>query len=92
MLNVYSSLASPSAPASALGETPGKLALSQGLVTALSLARVAGAAGGAYHGYKRNNGSIGWAIGWAVLGGAFWPVTIPVALAQGFGKPKSAEE
>lgn len=47
-----------------------------------------GAAGtilGAYHGYKRNN-SVGWAIGWALLGGAFPFITIPVSLAQGFGK------
>ncbi len=42
---------------------------------------------GAYHGYKRHNGSVGWAIGWAALG-TFAPVITPaVALAQGFGKP-----
>ena len=41
---------------------------------------------GAYHGYKRDD-SVGWAIGWALLGGAFWPLTIPIMLAQGFGKP-----
>lgn len=40
---------------------------------------------GAYHGYARNQ-SVGWAIGWALLGGAFPFVTIPVALAQGFAK------
>lgn len=51
---------------------------------ALSLA---GAGSGAYHGYKRNRGSIGWAIGWFLLGGLFPVVTIPVSLAQGFGKP-----
>jgi hypothetical protein len=47
----------------------------------------AGAAAGAYHGYKRNN-SIGWAIGWALLGGLFPIITVPVSLAQGFGKKK----
>jgi hypothetical protein len=47
----------------------------------------AGAAAGAYHGYKRNN-SIGWAIGWALLGGLFPIITVPVSLAQGFGKRK----
>jgi hypothetical protein len=41
----------------------------------------------AYHGYKRNE-SIGWAIGWALLGGAFPIIGWPVALAQGFGKRK----
>lgn len=47
---------------------------------------IAGTALGAYHGYRRNRGSVGWAIGWALLGGMFPVITIPVALAQGFGK------
>jgi len=50
------------------------------------------ASGGAcaYHGYRRHNGSIGWAIWWSFCGGAF-PIFAPaVALAQGFGKPKGA--
>lgn len=51
------------------------------------LASIAGVATGAYHGYKRNRGSVGWAIGWALLGGMVPYVTIPVSLAQGFGKP-----
>lgn len=42
---------------------------------------------GAFHGYKRNE-SVGWAIGWALLGGAFPFITIPVSLAQGFGERK----
>ena len=52
--------------------------------------KVLGAIGGilgAYHGYKRHNGSIGWAIGWSLLGSAFAPIAIPVAFAQGIGKP-----
>lgn len=48
---------------------------------------MAGAAAGAYHGYKRN-GSVGWAIGWAMLGSIFPLITGGVAVAQGFGKPK----
>ncbi len=48
---------------------------------------LAGAAAGAYHGYKRNN-SIGWAIAWAILGGLVPIITVPVSLAQGFGKKK----
>ncbi len=47
---------------------------------------IAGTALGAYHGYKRT-GSVGWALGWALLGGLFPIITIPVAYAQGFGKP-----
>lgn len=54
---------------------------------AYGLACVAGAATGAYHGYKRNN-SVGWAIGWALLGSIFPVITIPVSLAQGFGERK----
>lgn len=42
----------------------------------------------AYHGYKRNNGSVGWALGWGLLGWLFFPVTPAIAVAQGFGKPK----
>lgn len=46
-----------------------------------------GAGIGAYHGYKRNE-SVGWAIGWALLGSIFPIVVIPVAFAQGLGKRK----
>ncbi len=46
---------------------------------------IAGTAMGAFHGYRRNN-SIGWAVGWAVLGGLFPIIAIPIMLAQGFGK------
>ena len=57
----------------------------RGIYGILSLA---GASLGAYHGYKRNDESVGWAIGWALLGGAFPYVTLPVSYAQGFGKRK----
>jgi hypothetical protein len=49
-----------------------------------------GAAGGAYHGYKRND-SVGWAIGWSIFGGAIPVLAIPIAVAQGVGKPKRAK-
>lgn len=52
-------------------------------------ASIAGTAGGAYHGYKRNK-SIGWAIGWGLLGGLFPIIVLPLAAAQGFGKPKGS--
>jgi hypothetical protein len=42
---------------------------------------------GAYHGFKRND-SVGWAIVWALLGGAFPLIVVPVALAQGIGEKK----
>lgn len=51
------------------------------------VASVAGAAAGAYHGYKRNQ-SIGWAFVWALAGSVAPVITVPVAFAQGFGKPK----
>lgn len=38
-----------------------------------------------YHGYKRNNGSILWALLWGMTG----LFGVPFAVAQGFGKPKS---
>ena len=49
-------------------------------------ASLAGTALGAYHGYRRND-SVGWGVVWALLGGAFPLVTIPVAIAQGLGQP-----
>lgn len=40
----------------------------------------------AYHGYKRND-SAGWAVGWALFGSVAPILALPIALAQGFGKP-----
>lgn len=48
---------------------------------------IAGAALGAFHGYKRND-SIGWALGWALLGSLAPIIVIPIAFAQGFAKQK----
>lgn len=42
-----------------------------------------------YHGYKRNGGSLGWGIGWMILGGLFPLLTPTVGVAQGWGKRKS---
>lgn len=53
---------------------------------------MAGAALAAYHGYKRNHESTGAAVGWGVLGGLFPIITVPVALAQGYGKPAGASD
>jgi len=42
----------------------------------------------AFHGYKRNNDSIGWALGWAFMGALFPLLTPTIGLAQGWGKKK----
>ncbi len=55
------------------------------LGVAWALAGVAGAALGAYHGYKRND-SVGWAIGWSLLGSIAPIIVIPIAFGQGFGQ------
>lgn len=57
------------------------------LLVTYSLASLAGGAAGAYHGYRRHN-SIWGGIGWFFLGSWFWPISIPVAFAQGFAQPK----
>jgi hypothetical protein len=42
----------------------------------------------AYHGYKRNNGNLGWALAWFIMGSAL-PVVVPViAFTQGYAKPE----
>jgi hypothetical protein len=48
---------------------------------------VAGLTTGVYHGYKRNKGSVGWALVWGILGSTFPFVTIPISVAQGYAKP-----
>ena len=51
------------------------------------VAALASGAACAYHGFKRHRGSVGWAIGWGVLGSLFFPITPAIAVAEGFGKP-----
>jgi hypothetical protein len=58
-------------------------------IVSTSLWSAAGAAIGAYHGYKRN-GSVGWAIVWGVLGAISPIITSAVAFAQGIDKRKSS--
>lgn len=48
---------------------------------------VVGGALATYHGYRRTQ-SVGWALGWGFLGALFPLVTVPIALAQGFGDRK----
>jgi|GEM_PF-3481694 len=41
----------------------------------------------AYHGWKRTQ-SVGWTIGWW-FSGIVWPLSLTLAVAQGFGKPET---
>jgi hypothetical protein len=68
----------PEAPETALGSVASVVGWAGSVV---------GTVAGAYHGYKRND-SVGWGIGWALLGGLFWPIVLPISYAQGFGERK----
>jgi len=65
----------------------------EGLATAgtvvWTIASLASVAASAYHGAKRNGGSIGWGLWWGFVGGVFPVVTPAIAAAQGFGKCKN---
>lgn len=50
---------------------------------------VVGTVGGAAHGYARN-GTVWGGVKWAILGGLFPYITVPIAFMQGFGKPAGA--
>lgn len=56
-------------------------------VIAARVAQIASAGISGYHGYKRNRGSVGWALGWGALGLVFPIITPIVAVAQGYAKP-----
>ncbi len=64
-------------------------AIDIGLGLLWAAASAAGTGASAYHGYKRNE-SVGWGIWWAICGAVLPVVTVPIALAQGFGKRKNA--
>ncbi len=49
---------------------------------------MAGLALGAYHGYKRSGGSLGWAAIWGFAGAMAPLITAGVAIYQGFGERK----
>lgn len=77
----------PTAPGQTRIALPPQAAAASTLGTVMTVAGTIASGALAYHGYKRNN-SIGWAVGWFLLGGLFWPIAVPVALAQGFAKPR----
>jgi hypothetical protein len=56
-------------------------------VTYWSIISTISGAVSAYHGYKRNN-SVGWGIGWFILGSIFPVLTPVIAFAQGYAKPR----
>lgn len=66
---------------------PGQTSVTVGSVWR-TLAPLAAAAS-AYHGYKRT-GTVWSALVWGLFGSLLPVVALPVALAQGFGKPKRA--
>lgn len=68
-----------------LGEATEEGSVSPAVYALVTVLSTLGAATGAYHGYKRNN-SVGWAVAWFFLGGWFPMITIPVSIAQGYGK------
>jgi hypothetical protein len=72
------------APVETTYQSPVARVLASPIYRLVSLASTAGLA---FHGYRRNE-SVGWAIGWALLGGIAPIIAWPVALAQGFGKPR----
>lgn len=56
--------------------------------TPLAAALVAASIGiSAYHGVKRNNGSVGWGLWWGLMGGLFPVVTPAIAFGQGLSTP-----
>ena len=79
----------PMLPVAPAGQVTTITTTSSVLPTVWSVASAASAGAGAYHGYKRNK-SVGWALWWALMGGAFPVITPAIALAQGFGKPERA--
>lgn len=61
----------------------------ESLSTIGAVLSIAGAATGMYHGYLRNDQSVGWGIAWTIFGSLLPVFSIPLSLAQGFGKPKN---
>lgn len=54
---------------------------------ALGILATASMAASAYHGIKRNNGSIPYGIWWGLMGTMFPVITPTIAIAQGYAKP-----
>lgn len=59
-----------------------------GLLSLYGAFALATTAAAVYHGYKRNRGSIPWALGWGLFGSAIPIAAAPLIIAEGFGKPE----
>ena len=57
------------------------------VVSVYRVLRPLSAAAMAFHGYRRHRGKLLWALGWALMGGAFPLIAPAIALAQGYGQP-----
>jgi hypothetical protein len=55
----------------------------------MSLVIAGSIAASAIHGYRRNDGSIGYALIWAAFATVFPIITPAIAIAEGFGEPES---
>jgi hypothetical protein len=99
MLLVSRAMTAKTRPAGAPGETivvstpagpvtvmPERKTSSAGSV-ALGLLATVSMAASAYHGIKRNNGSIPYGIWWGLMGTMFPVITPTIAVAQGYAKP-----
>lgn len=64
--------------------------LKRTLVAIHAVASLAGGAVGVYHGYKRNDDSVGWALGWGFFGSLLPLIAVPLMFGQGLGKEKRA--
>lgn len=56
------------------------------MLPSFDLFALLGAGLGAFHGYKRNDESVPWAVGWGLLGLNFPILTTLAAFYEGFGK------
>jgi len=56
----------------------------------MSVVIAASAAASAFHGYRRNEGSIGYALLWAGMGLLFPVITPAIAIAEGFAEPEGS--
>lgn len=77
----------PDTKLAGLAGLAGPLDISPFWVNVYSALSLAGGVVGAYHGYKRHDRSIGWALGWSVFGSMLAPLALPIMFAQGVGKP-----
>jgi hypothetical protein len=57
-----------------------------GMMASIGVLEVLGAGLGAFHGYKRNDESVPWAVGWGLLGLHFPILTTAAAFYEGFGQ------